>query len=207
MIRACLALVMTIVALQTTAYAADLPDGVKVGDQAPNFNLRNVDGRMVSLAALESQKGAIIVFTCNHCPYSVKYEDRIIALHKKYAPLGYPVIAINPNDTTIVPDDAFTKMQERAKAKDFPFPYVIDVTQQTALAYGARRTPHVFVIAKQKKGFTVEYIGAVDDEPEQADMAREKFVESAVDALLAGKAVAQSFTKAIGCTIKWTKKP
>lgn len=187
--------------------AADLSDGVKVGDQAPNFNLRNVDGRMVSLAALEGQKGAIIVFTCNHCPYSVKYEDRIIALHRKYAPLGYPVIAINPNDTTIVPEDAFSKMQERAAAKEFPFPYVMDATQQTAVAYGARRTPHVFVIAKQKKGFTVEYIGAIDDEPQDASMAKDKFVEVAVDSLLEGKAVAQTFTKAIGCTIKWAKKP
>lgn len=187
--------------------AADLPDGVKVGDKAPNFNLRNVDGRMVSLASLDGQKGAIIVFTCNHCPYSVKYEDRIIALHRKYGPLGYPVIAINPNDTTIVPEDAFSKMQERAKEKEFSFPYVIDVTQQTAVAYGARRTPHVFIIAKQKKGFTVEYIGAIDDEPQDATMAKDKFVEAAVDALLEGKAVAQSFTKAIGCTIKWTKKP
>ncbi|MBU3740860.1 MAG: thioredoxin family protein [Candidatus Kapabacteria bacterium] len=189
-----------------TMSASDLPDGVKVGDVAPNFVLKGTDGKSYSLASLQDMKGAIIVFTCNHCPYSVKYEDRIIALHAKYLPLGYPVIAINPNDTVIVPEDSYDKMIERAKEKGFTFPYLIDPTQETAKAYGARRTPHVFVISKVKKNYIVQYIGAIDDEPQDAAKAEEKFVESAIDNLIAGKPVEPSFTKAIGCTIKWTKK-
>lgn len=187
-------------------HAADLPEGVKVGDVAPNFMLKGVDGKMYSLASLQGQKGAIIVFTCNHCPYSVKYEDRIIALHAKYLPLGYPVIAINPNDTVTVPEDSYGKMIERATEKKFMFPYLIDPSQSTAMAYGARRTPHVYVISKVKKNYVVQYIGAIDDEPSDASKAEQKFVEAAVDNLLAGKPVEPTFTKAIGCTIKWTKK-
>jgi len=187
-------------------HATDLPDGVKVGDVAPNFSLKGVDGKMYSLASLQDQKGAIIVFTCNHCPYSVKYEDRIIDLHAKYLPLGYPVIAINPNDTVKVPEDSFDKMIERAAEKKFRFPYLIDPTQQTAIAYGARRTPHVYVISRVKKNFVVQYIGAIDDEPGDASKAEQRFVEAAINNLLAGKSVDPSFTKAIGCTIKWSNK-
>lgn len=189
-----------------TSTGSDLPDGVKVGDVAPNFSLTGVDGKSYALASLKEMKGAIIVFTCNHCPYSVKYEDRIIALHEKYLPQGFPVIAINPNDTTIVPEDSYSKMIERAAEKGFTFPYLVDPTQQTAKAYGARRTPHVFVISKVKAKYIVQYIGSIDDEPNDPAGVEQRFVEAAVDNLLAGTSPEPSFTKAIGCTIKWTKQ-
>lgn len=192
--------------LATSLVAGELPDGVKVGDLAPTFSLKNVDGRMVSLpGSLGSQQGAILVFTCNHCPYSVKYEDRIIALHNEFAPKGYPVIAINPNDTTAVPEDSFDNMVKRAAEKGFPFPYVLDDTQAIAKAYGARRTPHVFVVSKQKKGFVIEYIGAIDDQPNDATKVEQSFVADAVQALLQQQTIATTTTKAIGCTIKWKK--
>lgn len=192
--------------LATSLVAGELPDGVKVGDLAPTFSLKNVDGRMVSLpGSLGSQQGAILVFTCNHCPYSVKYEDRIIALHNEFASKGYPVIAINPNDTTAVPEDSFDNMVKRAAEKGFPFPYVMDDTQAIAKAYGARRTPHVFVVSKQKRGFVIEYIGAIDDQPNDATKVEQSFVADAVQALLQQQTIATTTTKAIGCTIKWKK--
>lgn len=206
MIRMLLLTAVTSLLCFGTTMASDLPDGVKVGDVAPNFSLKGVDGKVYSLASLQDMKGAILVFTCNHCPYSVKYEDRIIALHNAYLSQGFPVIAINPNDTTIVPEDGYSKMIERAKEKGFTFPYLVDPTQQTAKAYGARRTPHVFVISKVKTKYIVQYIGAIDDEPNDPSAVEQKFVEAAIDNLLAGKAVEPSFTKAIGCTIKWTKQ-
>jgi peroxiredoxin len=204
MIRILVAALVTMMCIGTST-ASDLPDGVTVGDVAPNFSLTGVDGKAYALASLKDMKGAIIVFTCNHCPYSVKYEDRIIALHEKYLPQGFPVIAINPNDTTIVPEDGYSKMIERAAEKGFAFPYLVDPTQQTAKAYGARRTPHVFVISKVKSKYIVQYIGSIDDEPNDPAGVEQKFVEAAVDNLLAGKTPEPSFTKAIGCTIKWTK--
>ncbi len=177
-------------------------DGYHVGDQARDFDLKNVDGKMYSLAGIQDAKGYIVVFTCNHCPYAIAYQDRIIALHKKYAPLGYPVIAINPNDKDVQPDDSFDNMKKRAKEKSYPFLYLYDETQEIAKAYGATRTPHVFLLDKDRM---VRYIGAIDDNTEDADAVKERYLENAVDALLEGKEIPLKETKALGCTIKWRK--
>jgi peroxiredoxin len=179
--------------------------GYKVGDKASDFKLLNVDGTMVSMADYTEAKGFIVMFTCNHCPYSVAYEDRKIELHNKFADLGYPVIAINPNDTVVQPQDSFSKMQERAKAKGFPYPYLIDAEQTVYKEYGATRTPHVFVLNKENDDLVVRYIGAIDNNHEDASSATEKYVESAIEALMNGKKVETEFTKAIGCTIKVKK--
>ncbi|MFN0015925.1 MAG: thioredoxin family protein [Saprospiraceae bacterium] len=177
-------------------------NGLHIGDTAIDFSLKNVNGKNVSLAGIKKAKGYIVVFTCNHCPFAVAYEDRIIALHKKYAKLGYPVVAINPNDKDVAPDDSYDKMKKRAKDKKFPFVYLYDETQEIAKAYGATRTPHVYLLDKDRK---VRYIGAIDDNHEEPSAVKEKFLENAVDALMAGKEIATTETKAIGCTIKWTK--
>ena len=188
-----------------TAFKQTETPGYQIGDVATDFNLRNVDGKMVKLADFKKAKGFIVVFTCNHCPFSQAYEQRIINLHNKYAAKGYPVIAINPNDAKREPEDSYAKMQELAKAKKYPFVYLHDETQQIAKTYGATRTPHVYVIQKTKAGNTVQYIGAIDDNYEDEKQVKEKHVELAVNALLNGKAVAKTNTKAIGCTIKWKK--
>jgi len=180
-------------------------EGYKVGDKVTDFKLKNIDGKMLSLSDNKEAKGYIVVFTCNHCPFSKKYENRLIALDKKYKEKGYPVIAINPNDPVAVPDDSFEEMQKRAKEKGFTFPYLLDESQAIARTYGATRTPHVFIVQKEKGDFTVKYIGAIDDNSDSASGVKEKYVEKAVDALLVGKPVNTDFTKAIGCTIKWKK--
>lgn len=178
--------------------------GYQVGDIATDFKLKNVDGKMVSMADYKDAKGFIVTFTCNTCPYSVAYEDRIIALHNKYAPKGYPVIAINPNNVTASPRDSYTDMQRRAKDKKFPFVYLQDKTQDITKAYGATRTPHLYIVQKQKDGkLKVAYIGAIDDNSREPAQVQKKYAEAALDELVANKAVSQPSTKAIGCTIKW----
>ena len=177
--------------------------GYAIGDVVEDFKLKNIDGSMVALADYSDAKGFIVTFTCNHCPFSKLYEDRIIALDKKYAPKGYPVVAINPNDVTKQPDDSFEKMQERAKEKGFTFKYLIDETQDIAKAFGATRTPHVFLLTKENQGLVLKYIGAIDNSPKSAEGATEKYVENAVDALLTGQPVKKTQANAIGCTIKW----
>jgi peroxiredoxin len=179
--------------------------GYKPGDKAIDFKLKSTEGKLVSLADLKDTKGYIVVFTCNHCPFAVKYEDRINALNKKYASQGYPVVAINPNDSVQYPEDSYSNMKLRAKEKSFSFPYLLDETQAIAKTYGAAKTPHVYVLKKEKDDLIVKYIGAIDDNTDNASAAKEKYVESAVDALLAGKEVKITFTKAIGCGIKWKK--
>lgn len=186
----------------STANKNTVANGYKVGDVATDFKLKNVDGNMVSLADYSDAKGYIVIFTCNHCPYSVAYEDRIIALDKDYKEKGYPVIAINPNNPESYPSDDFENMKIRAKEKGFTFPYLLDDGQKIFPQYGATKTPHVFILEKTAKGNVVKYIGAIDNNYQDEASANEKYVRQAVDALIEGKDVPVTETKAIGCSIK-----
>ena len=176
-------------------------EGYKVGDKAADFKLKNVDGKMVSLADNKAAKGYIVVFTCNTCPYAKAYESRIVELNKKYAPQGFPVVAINPNDPSVAPGDSYAAMQ----TKKYAFPYLLDETQQVAKTYGATRTPHLYVLARKGNDLVVSYIGAIDDNSEDATAVKTKYVENAMTEILGGKPATTSSTKAIGCTIKWKR--
>lgn len=179
--------------------------GYEIGDKATDFSLKNVDGKMVSMADYPDAKGFIVIFTCNHCPYSVAYEDRIISLDKKYKKKGYPVIAINPNDPALYPTDSYEAMIARANEKEFTFPYLFDDGQKIYPQYGATKTPHVFLLKKEDKGLIVKYIGAIDNNHADASAVTEFYVADAVDALLAGNDPEPNYTKAIGCSIKVKK--
>ncbi len=186
----------------TTANETEEKKGYAIGDLATDFSLKNIDGKMVSLADYTDAKGFIICFTCNHCPFSIANEDRIIALDKKYKPQGYPLIAINPNDPEIVEEDSYDKMIERAEEKGFTFPYLFDEGQKIFPQYGATKTPHMYVLQKNDDGLVVKYIGAIDDSAKEPNEVTEKYLENAVDALLAGNDPEVAETKAIGCSIK-----
>lgn len=176
--------------------------GYKIGDAATDFKLKNVDGKLVSLSDYKTAKGFIVIFTCNECPYAKGYENRIIALDTKYKKQGYPVIAINPSDPVKQPSDALEMMQKRAKEKSFTFPYLVDEGQAIYPQYGAQRTPHVFLLQKEGDKNIVKYIGAIDNNHEDETDVSEKYVEKAVDALLANKKIAVETTVAVGCGIK-----
>lgn len=176
--------------------------GYKIGDEATDFSLTGTDDKQHSLSDYTDVKGFIVIFTCNHCPYAKAYEDRIVALDKKYKELGYPVIAINPNDASVQPEDSFDLMKVRAQEKGFTFPYLVDKDQKIFPQYGATKTPHVFVLQKENGKNIVKYIGAIDNNHEDANDVSEKYVEAAVDALLKNEPIKQTETVAIGCTIK-----
>ncbi len=176
--------------------------GYAIGDIATDFSLPNIDGNQVALANYPNAKGFLVIFTCNSCPYSVAYEDRIIALDEKYKPLGVPVIAINPNNPSAKPADSFNEMKKRAKEKGFTFPYLLDEGQEIFPQYGATRTPHVFLLEKTSQGNKVRYIGAIDDNYTDAAAVEIKYTENAVDAMLSGQEIEPKTTKAIGCSIK-----
>lgn len=173
--------------------------GYGIGDTAEDFNLMNIDGEFVSMADYEEANGYIIVFTCNHCPYAVMYEDRLVELNKKYEPLGYPVIAIMPNDPEVKPGDSFDNMKVRAAEKGFTFPYLMDEGQKLYPIFGAKKTPHVYLLDAAK---VVRYIGSIDDSAKDASEVEEKFLENAIDALMKGNTPDPAVTKAIGCSIK-----
>jgi len=192
-----------LIAATTAAFSTKLIKGYKVGDTIEDFKLKNIDNKMVSLSDYTDAKGFVIIFTCNKCPYSVANEDRIIALDKKYSPLGFPVIAINPNDPKASRGDSFKDMKVRASEKGFTFPYLFDEGQKVYPKFGATKTPHVYIVSK--KAMKVEYIGAIDNSSRNPGKVTEKYVEDVLDALLAGKKPIKTETRAIGCSIKVIK--
>jgi len=193
MLIPCLALLLAL---------SPVKNGYEVGDIATDFSLKNVDGKMVSLADYKSAKGFIVIFDCNTCPYSKAYNERIIALNKKYSK-EFPLIAINANSPDMSPGDSFEEMKKYARNKGYTFPYLVDETQEIARAYGATNTPHVFVLSKDQSVLKVAYIGTIDNNSRDASSVTKAYVEEAVDALLAGKSVSTPKTKAIGCGIKY----
>lgn len=179
--------------------------GYGVGDYAADFELPNVDGKMVSLSNYDNAKGFVVIFTCNTCPYAKAYESRIIALDKEYAAKGFPVIAINPNDINKQPGDTMEEMQKRSKSKGYGFPYLRDDSQSVAKAFGATKTPHVYVLNKEASGkYRVEFIGAIDDSPNDPNDVSDTYVENAINSLLKGEKPTVTEKRAIGCTIKWS---
>jgi peroxiredoxin len=176
--------------------------GYDVGDKVADFKLKNVDGKMISLSDYKAAKGFIVIFDCNTCPVSKAYNDRIIELNKKYADKGYPVVAINPNAPELSSGESFDDMVKHAKKKGYEFPYLYDESQSVIRQFGPTNTPHVFVLNKSGEDLKVAYIGAIDDNTRSASAANKRYVEDAVNALLEGKAVATSKTKAVGCGVK-----
>lgn len=177
----------------------------KVGDVVSDFSLKNVDNKNVSLAQYSSAKGFIVVFTCNSCPVAKKYESRVEQLDKDFRLKAYPVIAISSNDIKINPGDSFEEMQKKAKNESYTFPYLYDESQAVAKQFGATNTPHVYVVSREGNQMVVKYIGAIDNNADDASKADKKYVADAVNALINGKNIAVTSTKAIGCGIKWKK--
>ena len=225
---AVMALAVTVLLTACSSQAAapkELPKGfteLKVGDAAPDWSgIIGVDDEKHSLSDYRKAEIIVLVFTCNHCPVAQLYEDRLIALQEEYKGKGVQVVAVNSNDPLAFepekpgeePPDSFEKMKDRAAGKDlgewrkskkpFNFPYVFDATQKMALDHGATNTPHVFVFDKDRK---VAYIGAIDDN-NNAEQAKEHYLQDALNALLAGKEVNTTTTSpGRGCTIKWKKE-
>jgi peroxiredoxin len=181
--------------------AGEFNKKLNIGDAAPAWeNLPGVDGKMHSLADLKGKETVVLVFTCNSCPIAVNYEDRIIALTKKYAgpDSKVAVVAVNVN---VIPQDKLPAMIEHAKEKGFNFPYIIDESQKIAKDYGATYTPEFFVLDKDRK---IAYMGAMDD-TSQAENVKVKFLESAIEAVAKGQKPEKGETLARGCMIRFVK--
>lgn len=193
---------ITALLIFTAFFSQAQSNTLQAGQAAPDFKLKNVDNKEVSFASYPDAKGFIVVFTCNTCPYAIAYEQRIIDLDKKFRPQGYPVIAINPNDPEASTADTFDKMQEHAKEKKYTFPYLFDKGQVVTDQYGAKRTPHLFIVSKTQKGTVVEYTGAIDNDPEGNKEEKIKYVEEVISSLKNNQKPALTVTKEIGCTVK-----
>lgn len=194
-------LLTLLIALPLSSQPASRADNqkLKIGDTAPDWkNLPGTDGNKHSLADFSSRAVVVLCFTCNSCPYSVDYEDRLIAFARKFAdtPEGVVLVAINANRK---PSESLEKMSERARQKQFPFLYLIDESQQVADSYGAVYTPEFFVLDRERK---VVYMGAMDDRTDVKQVTAHH-VEDAVNAALAGKQPAVTVVPARGCAIPY----
>jgi peroxiredoxin len=171
-----------------------------IGDQAPDFDLRGVDGYSYSLDSFREANFLLIAFTCNHCPYVVGSEDRIKRLQIDYINRGVSLVCINSNEDEQHTDDSFEKMVERARDQEFRFPYLRDETQRVALAYGALRTPHFFLFDAERR---LRYTGRMDDNPRTPGAETTHELRDAIEAVLAGKNPPVEKTNPIGCNVKW----
>ncbi len=175
--------------------------GLKIGDPAPDFELPGVDGKTYRLEDF-ADKGVLgVAFICVHCPYVQAYEDRFIAVQNEYASKGVQLVGINPNDSTKYPEDSFDNMKRRAEQKDYPFPYLRDKGQDVADAYGAQATPEFFIFDKDRK---LAYRGRLDDNYQDPTAVQNEYLRDALDTILAGEELEQTFVPAIGCSIKWS---
>lgn len=172
---------------------------LNIGSKVPEFELTSVNEKSYSLANFEDKEGIIIVFGCNHCPYVVANEDRLIEIQNDYAD-QIQVLEINSNDAVNYPEDSFEKMKIRAKEKGFNFHYLRDETQEIAKAFGATHTPEIFLVNKNKE---LVYHGKIDDNWQAPSQVRTKYLRNAIDEMLSNKEISIPETFSIGCTIKW----
>ena len=176
---------------------------LEIGAKGPDFTLKGVDGKMHSLSDYADKKAVVVIASCNHCPTVVQYEDRMVAIQRDYAGKGVQLIAINGNETDGHPTDDFPHMVQRAKEKGFNFPYLRDDTQDIVRAYGAVRTPEVFLLGP---GRTLVYYGRIDDNADNPAKVKRHDLRAALDEMLAGKPVSVPKTVSVGCTVKWWGK-
>jgi peroxiredoxin len=173
-------------------------DGISIGERAPDFELPGADGANHVLDGGDAP-ATVVYWTCNHCPYALAWEDRMHAVSRDYADRGVRVLAINSNDAERYPADSFDAMQQRVSQEDWPHPYLHDESQEVARAWGAERTPDVFLLDSDQ---TLRYRGAPDADYEDPDQ-NAAWLRGALDAVLAGTTPDPAETEPVGCTIKW----
>lgn len=174
--------------------------GLPAGTAMPDFSLPATDGKTYSAASFADAAVLVIVFTCNHCPYAIASEDRLIDLQREFGPRGVQFVLINPNDAGRSPEDSFDRMVRRAREKDFPFPYLRDESQDVARAYDAVCTPDIFVFDRERR---LRYNGRIDDNWQQPERATRHDLRTVLEDLLAGRDISIEAVPSMGCSIKW----
>lgn len=192
--------------LAVTAGAQEAPRALAIGKTAPmaDVKMAGVDGLSLSIADVKGAKGTMVIFTCNSCPWVKAWESRIAELGNTFAKQGIGVIAINPNDPGVKPDDDMPSMKERAEALGLEFAYVVDASSDVARAFGATKTPEVFLFDRKGK---LVYHGAIDDNAKEPEKVSARWLNDALVATAGGKAVAVKQTKSLGCSIKFRARP
>ena len=173
-----------------------------IGSQMPNtdYLLNDISGNQITLNEIKGENGTLIIFSCNTCPWVIRWEDRYVEIANSYLKKGIGMIAINSNVARFNGDDSLYKMKKHAKEKKYNFPYAQDPKAKLAYAFGATKTPHVYLFNDKDN---LVYRGAIDDNARDAEAVEEPFLSNAIDQLLAGRKIKKTTSKAIGCSIKF----
>jgi peroxiredoxin len=174
---------------------------IALATDAPTFDLPGVDGQQHSLDDYGDKPALAVVWSCNHCPYVQAWEGRMVALQREFGDQGFELVAISSNDADAYPEDSFAAMKARAEEQGFNFDYLYDEDQSVLAAYGAERTPEVFLFDCDRR---LVYHGAIDDSREEEGVTQE-YLRKAIIAVLAGDSPAVDETPAVGCSVK--RKP
>ncbi len=196
------ALSLLVLAMISQAYLNVPAAGYAIGDTVEDFKLENIDGAWIQFSDFMGEGGAVVVFTCNTCPYAQLYEDRLIKLNDEFSGQGFPILAINPNDPKMKPGDSFEAMKKRSADKGFTFPYVFDAEQTIFPKFGATRTPHAYVVDSTDRVFSSKAVG---EPPLILSISVFNAIKDAIAAIKAGTDPDPLTTKAIGCGIKARK--
>ncbi len=173
---------------------------LQLGEQAPDFTLPATDGKTYSLADFADAKTLVVFFTCNHCPYVLGSDEVTRQTAERFAPHGVKFVGINANSEKTHPHDDFAHMVQRMEEQKFPWVYLRDADQDVALAYGALRTPHFYVFDQARN---LVYTGRGVDNPRDVSKMTVNNLADALEAHVAGKAVATPLTNPLGCNVKW----
>lgn len=173
---------------------------LNIGDKAPYFSLRATDGKIYTISDFGGRNALVIIFTCNHCPYSQAYDQRLCELSRDYKEQGVAFVAVSANDPVMYPEESFEKMVERSRELGFPYPYLQDEMQIMAQAYDAACTPEIFLFDSDLR---LRYHGCVDDNHHQPSLVTRHYLKEALDAVLSGEAPDPALTPVLGCSIKW----
>jgi peroxiredoxin len=195
---------MSILVVFALAAIAGEGHALSIGDRLPQdvtgVAMKSVSGEQVSIEDVRGEKGTLVLFTCNACPWVKAWEERIAELGNTFVDRGIGVIAVNSNDPSKVGEDDYPTMKKRAEEHGLRFPYVVDEGSRIAQAFGATRTPEAFLFDADGQ---LVYHGTIDDNAKEADKVEKRFLHDALDAVASGRSVPEPETKALGCTIKW----
>ncbi|MGN8226602.1 thioredoxin family protein [Gracilimonas sp. BCB1] len=191
--------------LVLTAFAqTQTNNSLEIGDKAPQINqeVEDTSGRTLTLSGVAGDKGLLVMFSCNTCPWVAKWEDRYNGLAALAAANDIGMIALNPNERIRNRGESMEDMRKRAQKQDYEFPYALDENHVIADAFGATRTPEIFLF---DENLTLVYHGAIDDNANDANSVESTYAEDAINQMISGTEVSTKETRSLGCTIKRTK--
>lgn len=193
---------MKIFLLHTIGFTFLIAGELEIGSTMPlkDLELADISGKNITLATAKGDAGTLVVFSCNTCPWVIRWEDRYVTLANTYVQKGIGMIAVNSNAARFGGEDSLEEMLEHAKNNEYNFPYAQDPGSELASAFGATKTPHIYLFDDEDK---LVYRGAIDDNAKNAKEVDEPFLANAIDALLAGNPIKPQTTKALGCSIKF----